>query len=238
MRVIDLSQTLEAGLKTFPSGGEAEPEVPPTVRITPLESDEQLLSPWRQIEIGWLSRLSTSGYNWMKYEFDSHAGTHVDSPYHFIEKGMRIADPRLLDRLVGEAIVLDMRDGMFDRQDFERIAGKLKSKIVLFCTGWSESRQFGSNEYFLDFPTITFETAQALVAIGIKSVGLDTPSIDSLDSQFEMHQLLLGNGIPMIENLCNLKELLCSESILFVAAPLKVAGGDASSVRAIAIVEG
>lgn len=237
MRVIDLTQTLEAGLKTFPSGGETEPDKPPTVKISRPREYEHLLSPWRMLETDWLSRISTSGYNWMKYEFDSHAGTHVDSPYHFVEDGMKIDDPRLLNRLVGEAIILDMRTRIFDEQDVRQRVDCLQNKIVLLYTGWSEEREFGSNEYFLDFPTIGLETALALVEADVKSVGLDTPSIDSLDSPYEIHRLLLGKGIPMIENLCNLRELLAYEKVIFVAAPLKVAGGDASSVRAIAIVE-
>src|SRR5207253_10816853 len=38
----------------------------------------------------------------------SHTGTHVDAPYHFLADGPRLGDVPL-DRMVGEALVADLR---------------------------------------------------------------------------------------------------------------------------------
>src|SRR2546428_7709234 len=38
----------------------------------------------------------------------SHTGTHVDAPYHFLTDGPRLGDVSL-DRMVGEALVADLR---------------------------------------------------------------------------------------------------------------------------------
>jgi len=38
----------------------------------------------------------------------SHTGTHVDAPYHFIDGGARLGEVAL-ERMVGEALVVDLR---------------------------------------------------------------------------------------------------------------------------------
>jgi kynurenine formamidase len=58
--------------------------------------------------------------------------------------------------------------------------------------------------------------------------------IESFD--FEIHNILLKNNILIVENLCNIKQLIDKE-FMFFAFPLKVENGDASPIRAAAILK-
>jgi len=238
MKVIDLSQKLTDRLMTFPSTDEQGGDAGTTIRIL-RSGSASVHTPWRMLETDWLSKIETSGYNVQQYNLDSHAGTHVDAPYHFFAKGRKVDDAEVLRRLVGEAVVFDVRaegeiKALKPKAKLEQVSGK----VVLLYTGWSDEKKFGSASYFVDFPTMNPDLAHSLTELDVLSVGVDTPSPDPIESQFEVHKILLGNDIPIIENLRGLGALLAYDGVLFVATPLKVGGGDASPVRAIAIVEG
>ena len=62
-------------------------------------------------------------------------------------------------------------------------------------------------------------------------------SIDPLDDHsLTLHRILLGKGKGVVENLCNLDALLGRE-FLFCALPLKFKTGEASPVRAVAMLD-
>ena len=236
-KIIDLSNTLTQKIKTYPTGPDDKPETAPRVDIVKKGvSDYHVGSPWRLMEMGYLSRALTSGYNWMHYVMDSHAGTHVDAPYHFVENGLRVHEVPL-ERYVNEAVILDTHYGKLTPNDILSKADKIRDRILLLYTGWPEKKVFGTDEYFFDFPTFGPEIGEAILEVGALSVGVDTPSIDALDSHFDNHNILLPENVVLIENLRNLKLLLEFDNFFFSAAPLKVDGGDASPVRAFAIVE-
>jgi arylformamidase len=68
--------------------------------------------------------------------------------------------------------------------------------------------------------------------MGVKLVGIDTPSVDAADSRtLDAHHILAGEGIAILENL-QLDDVAPGEYEL-IALPLKLAGMDASPVRAI-----
>jgi len=63
-------------------------------------------------------------------------------------------------------------------------------------------------------------------------LGLDLPSVDSIDSKIlQTHHALARSGIVIVESL----DLAAVEPGIykFAAVPLKIAGGDAAPVRAI-----
>ena len=89
----------------------------------------------------------------------------------------------------------------------------------------------------LHFPGLDPEAAKWLVANRtIKSIGLDTPSIDfGQSTHFESHQELFAAEIPAFENLANLDELPTTGFII-IALPIKIAGGSGGPLRIVAIV--
>ena len=89
-----------------------------------------------------------AGYYYAANNFSAaeHGGTHLDAPVHFAE-GKWTADQIPLDRLVGDAVVIDVQvradssaDYRIDRDeldDWERSYGAIPAgAIVLFRTGW------------------------------------------------------------------------------------------------------
>jgi len=173
----------------------------------------------------------------------THTGTHIDAPFHFKPGGAKI-DEIPVDRLIRDAVLLDLtckkpKDLIHD-EDLEAAeeAGGLsirEGEIVILRVGWDE--HLGSARYLQDYPGLSENGAAFLVAKGVSAVGVDSPNLDHpADARFPAHNLLLGNGIPIIENLCNLAQLRRSR-FRFVALPLKIRGATGSPVRAIGIEE-
>ncbi|HRT33706.1 MAG TPA: hypothetical protein P5023_04640, partial [Bacteroidales bacterium] len=67
-------------------------------------------------------------------------------------------------------------------------------------------------------------------------VGFDVISADPVASSgLPNHKLLLGNGIIIVENLCNLDKLP-NIPLTFITLPLKIAESDGAPARAVGIV--
>ena len=71
--------------------------------------------------------------------------------------------------------------------------------------------------------------------IGLQDIGLEVPGLKPHDRWFS-HETLLGNNIPIIENLKNLEKLK-RERIFYIGLPLKIMGLDSSWIRAVALEE-
>ncbi len=155
-----------------------------------------------------------------------HTGTHADAPYHFIEEGESIADVDL-SVYIGRALVVDMID--VHDIDADRIAG-LKSEGVeriLFRTMTAEADRFRP-----PFAHLTAGGANALVKAGVRLIGIDTPSVDEAESKtLDAHKILAAHNVAILENL-DLRNAEPGEYEL-IALPLKLAGMDASPVRAV-----
>ncbi len=187
-----------------------------------------------------------------------HGGTHLDAPVHFAE-GKQAADEIPLDRLIGEAILVDVSqaalaspDYLISVADFEAWEAEhgttVDDKIVLLRTGYGQFwpdrvRYMGTDERGPDavaklhFPGLAPEAAQWLVDNrSIKAIGLDTPSIDYGQSTlFESHVILFTDNIPAFENIANLDQLP-SEGFYVMALPMKIADGSGGPLRIVALV--
>ena len=125
--------------------------------------------------------------------------------------------------------------------DLERAAAARieKGDVVLIRTGWgrywNEPRRMAGPRA----PGLNLEAAQWLSARGIFAAGSDTLAFEATPtSRFPVHiHLLVEQGIHIMEAM-NLEELardgVCE--FLFVASPLKIAGGTASPIRPFAMV--
>jgi len=58
--------------------------------------------------------------------------------------------------------------------------------------------------------------------------------VNSLEEVTEIHRILLGGDIIIVESLANLTDLR-EERVLFCAAPLRIEDGDSSPCRAFAV---
>ncbi len=188
--------------------------------------------------ISWADKKS-DGYNLELIFLSSHSGTHIDAPFHFIDKGFTI-DKIPLKRLVSDAVLCRLKKGpgesitKKDILDFEARRGKIKSgDSVIFETGWYHN--LTQKDYFTKNPGLSESAAKYLVQCKIGLVGIDSPNIDpGKDSKFSAHHILLKKGILILENLCNLEKIKKSRFKLIVL-PLKLKGATGSPVRAIAL---
>ena len=161
----------------------------------------------------------------------SHAGTHIDAPYHADPSGRTVDDASVLAACVGPARVVmvpgrENDDIMPD--DLGAMLDDLRAgERLLIATGWSS--RYGAADYFRHHPRISLALAGMLAARRLALVGMDIPSVHTTESE-RVHHTLLAAGIVLVENLVNLE--LLPEQVFFAAAPLRLAGLDGSPVRA------
>ncbi len=110
----------------------------------------------------------------------------------------------------------------------------LGGAAILYLTGWDD--RWGRSDYLHANPFLTGEVAALLVERGVALVGIDSWNVDDTrDGRRPVHSILLGAGIPIVENLCGLSQLP-SNGFRFSAAALPIRGGSAVPVRAYAVV--
>jgi kynurenine formamidase len=103
---------------------------------------------------------------------------------------------------------------------------------VLVNTGWD--RHWRTDAYFENHPHLTDSAARYLVDGGAVIVGIDSFNIDSIATGARpVHTVLLGEGIPIIEHMCNLGQLP-DAGFFLTAAPVAVRGMGSFPVRAFA----
>ncbi len=188
-----------------------------------------------------------------------HGGTHIDAPIHF-SKGKQSVDEIPLEKLIGNGIKIDVSskalnnpDYLISIEDFTNWEEKHQQEIpegsiVLLETGHSKYypdklKYLGTDQRgddavkLLHFPGLDPKAAEWLVKNrNIKSIGLDTPSIDYGQSEFfKSHVILLSENIPAFENLNNLDKLP-TNNFEVVALPMKIKGGSGGPLRIIALL--
>ena len=159
----------------------------------------------------------------------SHTGTHVDAPYHFLPGGPRLGDVPL-DRMVGEALVADLRG----RPAVDRAAlggVELGMGDILLCLT-DNSARWQAPDFQSDFTYLTEDAADHLVERGVRAVGIDYLSIERFGStEFPVHHRLLGAGVFVIEGL-DLSGVRPGRYTL-VCLPLKFPELDGAPARAV-----
>ncbi|MDC7219119.1 MAG: cyclase family protein [Spirochaetales bacterium] len=164
----------------------------------------------------------------------SHTGTHMDAPCHILKEAPAL-DDLPIDNFTGKAFVLnaDLGTGgvVEEKVILEASEAISQAEFLLVHTGWS--RYWGREEYYGKFPVLSEAAARALAALGLKGIGFDCISADSMDApKLPNHRIFLGAGMVIIENLCRLEELP-QEGAEFFAFPLKIKEADGSPVRAV-----
>ena len=168
----------------------------------------------------------------------SHTGTHIDAPGHIVPGATRL-DGFPAGRFLGPAVVLDasaVRERSVEISDVESYGARLRNAdFALLHTGWAE--HWGSPEYFAHYPVLSAAAAQWLAGLGLKGFGVDTISVDAIDSTaLPVHRAIFAQNMVIIENLADMKSLL-GKDFMFSCLPLKIVDADGSPIRAVAIVD-
>jgi kynurenine formamidase len=173
-----------------------------------------------------------------------HAGTHVDAPAHFDARpGAKTIDQMPLENFFTEAVCLDLSHkplksdiSIEDLEEAARAAGvEIKPRDTVLLHMDFHRRCYGTPGYLTDFPGLTKESAKWLGDKGILMFGVEAVSPGRPGRHnFEVHNLCRDMGFTHMEGLCNLEKLVGKGRFRFIGFPLKVRGGTAGPIRAVA----
>ena len=192
------------------------------------------------IFIQW-ENIKDDGYNLELLFLSSHTGTHLDAPYHFLEKGKKIHEISL-KRLIINAILIKIRKRRdqaitkTDIQKFEKKYGKIPNEsTIVFWTGWQ--KMIKNDSYFVNNPGLSVTAAKYLISKKTNLVGIDSPSIDlGKEKRFLIHHLFAKNDVLIVENLANLDKIK-SWKFQLAVLPMKLENATGAPVRAVGIID-
>lgn len=165
--------------------------------------------------------------NLQAFTATAHLGSHADAPFHTEPRGEGISEMPL-DRYLGHCRVVRVPpQPLIEPRHVDGIDLGSPGRLLFKSESVRDRRTFPER-----FTALSPELANLLVSHGVRLVGMDTPSVDPFDSKaLEAHHILFRGGIAILEGLVldgvpeGLYEL--------IALPLKMAGLDASPVRAV-----
>ena len=164
------------------------------------------------------------GFRTSKLTMSSHCGTHIDPPAH-LARYCAFVDDIPLNRLILPAVVVDCGEMRTIQQTLIEDLSLEGKALILKTSSGSPGEKTDSMEYTY----LSVKAAELAVNMGIKTIGIDTLSVDPPDST-PVHEILLGASIPILENLLLIDVL--PGSYLLMCFPLKVVAGDGAPVRA------
>lgn len=181
----------------------------------------------------WVMRMANNdSVNVGSVTMSLHTGSHADAPFHFNDTGATIEKCNL-SAYIGTAVVIDICASLSAGNEFaitEELLRPLlseKTERLLVKTGTGSMKTFPER-----FAYFSADAARLLADMNLKLVGIDTPSVDYVDSKkLEAHHIFGSADIRILENL--VLEHVSAGSYELIALPLKLSGMDASPVRAI-----
>jgi len=179
------------------------------------------------------------GWNATTLHLYSHCGTHMDAPLHFGVSRQSI-DEIPLEHLMGPAWVADLSGieprALIEVGDVAGAVPHLKAGDgLLLRTDWS--RRLGDPSYRNALPRVSLDLARWCVDRGVRLLGVEPPSVADVHNIEELtavHTVLLEGNVVVVEGLAHLDQIR-KDKVIFMAFPLKVAGGDGAPVRALAV---
>jgi arylformamidase len=160
-----------------------------------------------------------------------HLGAHVDAPSHY-GAGAASIDALPLERFVGPCRVIRIPAEAGALVSWtavhEALGGREATPRLLLATGtYPDATTFDRN-----FAGIEPGVARELCRQGVELLGVDTPSVDPADSEeLPAHAACLESGITILEGL--VLDGVAEGAYELIALPLRLAGFEASPVRAI-----
>jgi len=243
------------GVVVVDCSGVLSPETP-ILKLPP-----ELAKDTPKIEIHRISEYDQDGpfwaWNWLK--LGEHSGTHFDAPHHWITgKDYKDGFTDTLDvqRLIAPVNVLDFSKECAANPDFLLTIDHVKAweakhgpigagEWVVLRSDWD---RFADDEgQFLNAdasgphtpgPTaevIDYLIGKGIVGWGSQCIGTDAGQAGGMNPPFPAHNLLHKNNRFGLASLANLDKLPAKGAIL-IAAPLKIAQGTGSPIRALALV--
>ena len=189
----------------------------------------------KPFKIKWLKNIEKDGVNESELSFNTHTGTHIDLPFHFIKAGKTVRDLSL-ERLLGKAMVVEFAGkNNIDVEFLKTIDIPKDSNKLLFKTLNSQF-DVHQSEFRENFIALNLDSTEWIIEKGIDLVGIDYLSIEEYsNTDNRIHELLLGKDIIILEGLI-LKHVPEGCYNLF-ALPLSIPEAEGAPVRAVLIKE-
>ena len=168
--------------------------------------------------------------NVTRLAMSAHTGTHLDAPLHYLAQGAAI-DAMPLEATLGPARVIALEGrGELVVPDLAGRGVRVGERLLL-RTDNSRELAAGRREWAAGFVALSLDAARWLAAQGLRSVGIDGPSIGGArDATGEVHRALLEAGVWIIEGL-DLSRVT-EGSYELACLPLKLVGADGAPARA------
>ncbi len=157
-----------------------------------------------------------------------HSGTHIDAPFHFVPDGA-VIDALPLEIFMGPALVHAVDADRYITEAHVNAIALDGETRVLFKT--RNSQLLKKPAYDPDFVAFSVEAARALVARGVKLVGLDYLSVAHADEQVPVHRAFLDHGVVLLEGI-DLSEIKSGRYEL-ICFPVRLRGSDGAPCRAV-----
>lgn len=204
-RLWDISQTLRPGLPVWPGD-------------TPFSAAPR-----------WIIGAGGSPVNVAALTSTTHAGTHADAPLHYDQGGLDAAG-LALDPYLGSCRLIDVRGaGSVVGRDFlaKRLGDAPPPRILL-----RTFEAFPRDVWPTTFTAVAAETIAWLGSLGVRLIGVDSPSLDPEDSKsLDAHHAVRAADMRILEGL--VLDAPPPGDYELIALPLPLAGLDASPVRAV-----
>lgn len=166
-----------------------------------------------------------------RLEMSAHAGTHLDTPAHFLSDGRNLDQYKAKDFIFPAQVIEIAGDKPITPLELESVK-IMPGDAILFKTENSRIDRCISGMFSSHFVYLTWEAADFCAAKKAGLVGIDYITVDHFDDKsFPVHRTLLENNILLLEGI-NLKHVLPGHYTL-VCLPLKIKEGEASPVRAV-----
>ena len=189
-------------------------------------------------------------------EMTVHAGTHIDTPHHFVRHAPGI-EKLPLENMVGEAVVMDLTfrgtaNARITPTDLEQAERALNDKgitiepggMLFLRTDWPNGHVTTDPKWWDDSPCLTKAAAEWLVTKRQKVLGFDFAQEEKgggyekaeeiLTSNMPVHRVILPTIVFQIENLINLH--LIPSKVKVVALPVKWTT-ESAPARVIALLD-
>ncbi len=144
-----------------------------------------------------------------KRSLNGHLGTHFDVmnkefPLEFTKRKAVVFD---VSRVTG-------RDITSEDIDLNRVSGNM---FVTFYTGFIEKVGYGNELYFGEHPQLSDELIGRLLDKGVSIIGIDFAGVRREKEHTPKDQYCADRGAFIVENLCNLQQVLARGDGSFTA---------------------
>jgi len=176
---------------------------------------------------------------------DTHTGTHVEYPVHFVKTGKRPEDYTLADHM-GRALMVDVNSVSpepLEADLLEEQVGALvrPGDILIFRNVHPAAAEVEAHS-FGELPYLGLGAAEWIMAHKVKLILISTGCHVRLsrDNEYsrEIHEILMGgeDAIPLIE-VCSGLDQIRRKEVFFMAAPFRARGVDSLWARVFVVEE-